>query len=395
MFHIIIYASLLTTTAYGHAKYMVCSTPVVPNPTAAPLSAPSAKYYSWNFPTLLFANETRARFYSKISPGMAVYSMNVPATSTPANLFMAKGYYNDSLTITAVKSNGVKLTQNYSFYKPNEALTITLGDKWQWLGFAKAEAILAVNETGVTGVGAQLIGNSFGYPYGCSTDKKRYYLCGQSASSSCSNPGPTNVTLQMPSSGIIKIMSGWAVSKASLSWAPSLILIPETVAPSFAPSVPTVDPSFAPSAPTFSPSFAPSAPTSDPTFAPSNTPSVIPSVAPSTPTSNPSFNPSKTPSVVPSAPTFNPSFTPSKTPSIAPSSPTKIPSFVPSKSPSYSPSLFIYPDISKDSDNSILAGIIVGSIGGFVILFVVLLYFYSIMIPKKNESPLLVNADGN
>ena len=152
MFYLLILASLFASV-HGHAKYMVCSTPVNPNPTLSPVVAPATgapvnKVYQWTFPTYLFNNSTRAYKYSKVSPGMPLYVMNVPPTVSPSSYALAKGFYSNNLTITAARSNGNLLTSNYSYYVPNENLTLTLGSKWANTLYLKAEALVALNETG-------------------------------------------------------------------------------------------------------------------------------------------------------------------------------------------------------------------------------------------------------
>ena len=154
MFHLLIIASLFVIV-HGHAKYMVCSTPVNPNPTLSPVKAPATgapfnKIYQWSFPTFLFNNSTRAYKYSKIYPGMPLYQMNVPPTATPTALNLAKGFYSNNLTITVVRSNGDSLTTNYSYYVPNENLTVTMGSKWSNALYTKAEALVSLNETAVS-----------------------------------------------------------------------------------------------------------------------------------------------------------------------------------------------------------------------------------------------------
>ena len=103
-------------------------------------------------------------------PGMPFYNMNAPPPTSLAPIaapaptitlapnavtkasqyyILSPSVYNNSYAINAVRFNGDVLTANYSLYVPGENLTISLGINWYNL--LKAEAVIEVNETGVSG----------------------------------------------------------------------------------------------------------------------------------------------------------------------------------------------------------------------------------------------------
>ena len=179
MFFLLIFVTLLEAV-HGDARYMTCVpvtqqhpswAPVVSGSSVSPVKAITQNLWKW--PVQMINNVTRTNFYKKLYPGMPFYNMNAPpptslapiaapASASPAYTLAPNAVnkasqfyiqspsgYNNSYTINAVRSNGEVLTSNYSYYVPNENLTISLGINWYNL--LKAEAVIEVNETGVSG----------------------------------------------------------------------------------------------------------------------------------------------------------------------------------------------------------------------------------------------------
>ena len=179
--HKFYFSFLLLALVYGDVRYMTCVPITQQHPSWAPVASGSSvspvrgvTINLWKWPVQMINNVTRTNFLKKIYPGMPFYNHNAPrpttfapisapaVSSSPAKSYapnainnaaqfyiLTPTYYNNSYKINAVRSNGVILTANYSYYVPNENLTITLGNNWRNL--LRAEGLIALNETNVPG----------------------------------------------------------------------------------------------------------------------------------------------------------------------------------------------------------------------------------------------------